>query len=189
MVELKLKSSRILIDFSFFAAIALFLLTNGGFGMAALCACGIHELSHLVLMIIFGIPADEILFYGAGIRISSREISRAGKLPRALILIAGCAGNLVAAAVMLIVGNNVASVINMLTAFFNILPIGSLDGAQLLKNFAVSRCKPENVDKVMRIAGIGSAVLLLAVVILIGGASFYFSIIILYIVFLCCLKT
>lgn len=189
MIELKIKNTYVRLSFTFFLSVALFLLTNGGFGFAALCACGIHELSHLVLMIIFGIPADEILFYGAGIRISSREISRTGKLPRALILTAGCVGNLVAAAVMLIAGNNVASAINLFTAFFNILPIGSLDGAQLLKNFAVSRCKPENVDKIMRIAGIGSAVLLLAVVIFIGGASFYFSIIILYIVFLCCLKT
>ncbi|MCH5207315.1 MAG: hypothetical protein J1F04_00405 [Oscillospiraceae bacterium] len=189
MIEFKVVNTYLQFSFTFFVTTAFFLITNSGFGMAALCACGIHELSHLVLMIIFGIPADEILFYGAGIRISSREISRAGKLPRALILIAGCAGNIIAAAVMLIAGNNVASAINLFTSFFNILPIGSLDGAQLLKNFAVSRYKPENVDKVMRIAGIGSAVLLLAIVILIGGASFYFSIIILYIVFLCCLKT
>lgn len=189
MVELRIKNTCVKFSFTFFASAAFFLLTNSGFGMAALCACGIHELSHLVLMIIFGIPADEIMFYGAGICISSREISRASKLSRTLILTAGCAGNLIAAAVLLFTGQNVAMTINLFTAFFNILPIGSLDGAQLLKDFAVSYCKPENVDKIILAAEIGSVVLLSAVVILFGGVSFSLSIIILYVVLISCLKT
>ena len=189
MIEFKLKSSRILIDFSFFAVIALFLLTNSGFGMAALCACGLHELSHLIMMIIFRVSADEILFYGAGICISSREISRADKLPRILILTAGCAGNIFAAAFLFLMGHNVAAVINLLTAFFNILPIGSFDGAQLLKYFAISRCKPENVDKIVRFAEIISAVMLSVIVILFGGISISLTVIILYIVFISSIKS
>ena len=188
MIEIQLKNTYVRLSFTFFASAALFLLTNSGFGMAALCACGIHELSHLVLMLILGVPADEILFYGAGIRISSREIDRTGKLSRALILTAGCAGNLIAATVLILMRHNIAAAINLFTAFFNILPIGSLDGAQLLKDFAVSRFKPENVDKIMRAVGIVSAVLLSAVVFFFGGASFYLSIIILYVVFVSCLK-
>ena len=188
MVEFKLKKTVLRLDFSFFLAAALFLLTNSGFGLAALCACGIHEFSHLIMMIIFGIKADEILFYGAGIRISSKEINYAEKLPRALILAAGCAGNLAAAAVMLVIGNSVAAAINLFTALFNLLPIGALDGAQLLKNAAVSRCKPENVDKILRAAEIISAALLITFVLIFGGVSFSLAAVLIYIVMLSCIK-
>lgn len=176
-------------DFSFFAVIALFMLTQAGFGLAALCACGIHELSHLAFMTVFGVYADEILFYGAGIRISSQEISRTGRIQRTLILSAGSLGNIIAAAVLIMLGNYVAAAINLFTAFFNLLPIGSLDGAQLLKDFSISRCKPENVDKIMRAAEIISLVVLIAAAVCLGGfSSFSFSLIILYIVLVSCIK-
>ena len=138
MVELKLKQTVIRFDFSFFAVISIFLLTNSGFGFAALCACGLHELSHLIMMIILGIRADKIVFYGAGICISSKETDRAGVFKRMLILSAGCIGNIIFAGVLFAVGNKVAAAINLFTALFNILAIGSLDGAQILKYFVIS---------------------------------------------------
>lgn len=188
MIEVRIKNTCVRLSFTFFAVLALFLLTNSGFGFAALCACGLHELCHLIMMIIFGIKADEILFYGAGICISSREISRAETFPRIIILSAGCIGNLIAALILIYSGNNVAAAINLFTALFNILPIGSLDGAQLLKYFAISFCKPENVDKIMRIAGIVSIIVLAAVFFFSGGISFSLSAIILYVVIISCLK-
>ncbi len=139
-------------------------------------------------MIVFGIKADEILFYGAGICISSREISRAEAIPRIIILSAGCIGNLFAALLLNCTGNTVAAAINLFTALFNILPIGSLDGAQILKFIAVSCCKPENVDKIMRFAGIISAIILASVIFCSGGISFSLGAIILYIVIISCLK-
>lgn len=181
MIEFRIRKTVVRISFTFFAAAALFLLTNSGFGIAALCACGIHELSHLILMIAFGVRADEILFYGAGICISSREINRAEKIPRILILSAGCIGNLVSAIILLFFGNSIAAAINLFTALFNILPIGSLDGAQILKYEAVSRCKPENVDRVIFFAGVISAVFMGAALILFGGFSFSLAVILLYI--------
>lgn len=188
MIEVKIKNTCVRLSFTFFAVTALFLLTNSGFGFAALCACGLHELCHLIMMIVFGIKADEILFYGAGICISSREISRAEAIPRIIILSAGCIGNLFAALLLNCTGNTVAAAINLFTALFNILPIGSLDGAQILKFIAVSCCKPENVDKIMRFAGIISAIILASVIFCSGGISFSLGAIILYIVIISCLK-
>lgn len=188
MIEVRIKNTCVRLSFTFFAVTALFLLTNSGFGFAALCACGLHEFSHLIMMIVFGIKADEILFYGAGICISSRGISSAEAIPRIIILSAGCIGNLIAALLLICAGNNVAAAINLFTALFNILPIGSLDGAQLLKYFVISFCKPENVDKIMRFAGIVSAIILAAVIFCSGGISFSLGAIILYVVIISCLK-
>lgn len=181
MIEFWIRKTAVRISFTFFAACALFLSTNGGFGIATLCACGIHELSHLIMMTAFRVNADEILFYGAGICISSREINRAEKIPRIMILSAGCIGNLISAVILLIFGNNIAAAINIFTAVLNILPVGSLDGAQILKYVTVSRCKPENVDKVMFYAGIISVVLMVTAVLIFGGFSFSSAVILLYI--------
>ncbi len=78
-------------DFSFFAVIALFLLLdNTGFGVMALAACAVHELAHMFVMAMFGIFADEITFYGAGIRITSARTEFAKPAVKVLVLSAGC---------------------------------------------------------------------------------------------------
>ena len=182
MIEVKIKNTFVRFSFTFFAAVALFLLTESGFGLAALCACGIHELSHLIMMIIFGVNADEILFYGAGIRISSREISSSGTIRQMLILFAGCAGNIAAAAVMLVVGNIVAAAINLIIALFNLLPFGVLDGAQLLKIAAVKFCKAENVDKLLRAVEILTLVAVILSVCYFSKYSIFVIVFILYFV-------
>lgn len=155
MIELKLRKTVVELRFSFFAVVALFLfLKSYLFGIAALAACGIHELAHLAIMTIFGISADRITFYGAGICISSKETEYAKTGARALILLAGALANFAAAAFLHIVGNDAASAVNLLTGILNLLPIGELDGAQLLKLAVIKICRPENVDKTVRLFGI-----------------------------------
>ena len=170
MIELRLKQTQVRLDFSFFAVITLFLLLDdSGFGIAALCACGLHELAHLSLMLLFGITADKITFYGAGIRISSDSTDRAKPFAKALILSAGCAANFIAAAVFRFLGNDAAAAINLFTGIFNLLPLGELDGASLLKMLAIRVCRPENVDKVTKAAGMISVALAAATAIFFVG--------------------
>ena len=188
MIELKLKKTAIRLDFSFFAVIALFLFVkNSLFGLAALAACAFHELSHLAVMAAFGISADKITFYGAGIRITSRGAENAPVYQRILVLSAGAAANFAAAAFFLISGNDLAAVINLFTGAFNLLPFGELDGAAILKIFVIKNCRPENVDKITRRVRIISAVLagvvLLAVL---KNAPFVLCAVALYIVILGC---
>lgn len=159
MIQFSIKNTRVRFDFTFFAVMAFFLMTDGGaFGFSAILACALHEISHLVMMIIFSIPTETITFYGAGIRISSEKILRAPRLQRNIILLAGSAGNLIFAAVLWISGEKIAAFINLFTGIFNLLPIGEYDGAVLLRNLVIRRCKAENVDLVMKTAGIISAI-------------------------------
>ncbi len=158
MIELKLKKTTIRLDFSFFAVIALFLFVKDSlFGLAALAACAFHELSHLAVMAVFGISADKITFYGAGIRITSRGAENAPIFQRILVLFAGAAANFAAAAFFHLTGNDLAAAINLFTGVFNLLPFGELDGAALLKILVIKNFRPENVDKIMRTVGIISA--------------------------------
>lgn len=170
MVELKLKRTLLRLDFSFFAVIALYLLLDeSGFGLAALAACAMHETAHFIAMALFGVHLEKLTLYGAGIRISSSEAERAKPLQRAVILSAGCAVNFAAALVFRRLGEYSASAVNLFTGAFNLLPIGVLDGAGLLKMLVIRCCGAERIDAVMRTAGVVSAVVCAGAVIVFGG--------------------
>lgn len=170
-------------DFSFFAVLALFMLFDkGGFGLTALICCVLHELAHLIVMLILGILADVITFYGAGIRISSSRIEYEKPFRRTLVLSAGCAMNFLCAVIFARLGYDLAAVISLFTGIFNLLPIGELDGAALTKMWIIRVCKPENVDRVMNIIGVITAVICAAAVIAVGGFSVTLPITIAYLI-------
>lgn len=178
-------------DFSFFAVIAFFLLTDGGmFGFSAILACALHETSHLIMMIIFAIPVDVIAFYGAGIRISSSKIHKAPTFRRNIVLLSGSLGNFIFATVLFLFGEQLAALINLFTGLFNLLPIGEYDGAALLKGFAIRHFKAENVDLIMKIAGIASAAICVFLVIFFTrGFSLTLISTIVYLICAWCFKT
>ncbi len=190
MIQINLKSTLIQMDFSFFAVIAFFLMTDGGmFGFSAILACALHETSHLIMMIIFAIPVDMITFYGAGIRITSSQIQKATSFRRSIVLLAGSLGNFIFAAVLLLFGEQLAALINLFTGLFNLLPIGEYDGAALLKSFAIKHFKAENVDLILKIAGIASAVIcVFLVVFFTRGFSLTLISTIVYLIFAWCFK-
>lgn len=170
MIQFSIRNTRVRFDFTFFAVIAFFFMTDGGlFGFSAVLACALHEISHLIMMIVFSIPTETITFYGAGIRISSKEIELAPRAKRNVVLLAGSAGNLIFAAVLWISGEKIAAFINLFTGIFNLLPIGEYDGAVLLRNLAIRRCKAENVDFVMKAAGVVSVIAGTFFMLLFGG--------------------
>ena len=150
MVELKLKRTLLRLDFSFFAVLALYLLLDeSGFGLAALAACAMHETAHFIAMTAFGIPVEQLTLYGAGIRITSSKIDNVKLYRKAVILCAGCIANFAAVIVFWGLGNYSACAVNLFTGIFNLLPMGELDGARLLKMLAVRHCKAEKVDKIL----------------------------------------
>ena len=172
MVELKLKQTLLRLDFSFFAVIALYLLLDeSGFGLAALAACTMHETAHFIAMTVFGVPVEQLTLYGAGIRITSLKIDSIKPYRKAVILCAGCIANFAATLVFWKMGKYEAAAVNLFTGIFNLLPMGELDGARLLKMFAVRYCKAENVDRVMKIASAVSAIVCAAAFVCAGGAA------------------
>ncbi len=172
MLELKLRKTILCLDFSFFAVIALYLLLDeSGFGLAALCACALHETAHFVAMALFGVPAERVTLYGAGIRITSSQIEFVPTFQKTVILSVGCLTNFAAALVFYRLGELGAFAVELFTGIFNLLPLGALDGAGLLKMLVIRRCKAEDVDRVMKTASVFSAVLVAAAVIFVGGAA------------------
>ncbi len=174
MIEFKLNGTALRLDFSFFAVITLFFLSGDyGFGISSLILCAAHELSHLAFMCYFGVKADALTFYGAGIRITSRGTERLSCKKQAVVYFAGCAMNFALAALLRLTGCGMGAAISLFTGIFNLLPIGELDGARLAKMFVLRYCQPENVDRIMRALSIISAVICAAVLIVLrNGVSF-----------------
>ena len=169
MVELKIRRTSLRLDFSFFAVVAIYLLLDeSGFGLAALSACAMHETAHLIAMALFGVPVRQLTLYGAGIRITAR-LDKVKQLYKVIILSVGCVANFAAAFVFWKLGEYGAFAVNIYTGIFNLLPIGELDGAKLLKAAVVKRCRAENVDKILKISAIMTSTVCLFAVIVVGG--------------------
>ena len=187
MLELKLKRTLIRLDFSFFAVVALYLLLDeSGFGMAALAACFMHETAHFIAMALCGVQANSLTLYGAGMRISSAALEHARPLRKAIILSAGVFANFIAAALFWGSGCLGAAAVNLFTGLFNLLPIGELDGAQILKMLLIRHCRAERVDGYMKLAAcISAAITAVGVVLVCGEAPLTFVITAVYIIIMC----
>ena len=171
MIELRLNKTTLRLDFSFFAVLSVFLLYDRlGTGIAALCACISHELSHLIVMRYFGIRADSVTLYGAGIKISSEETERAAAGKQLAVFAAGSLMNLALAAAFALLGHSSLAVINLLTGLFNLLPMGEFDGARILKLAVLRFGSPEKVAPAERLGNILSAAAV-AVLVFAGGAG------------------
>ncbi|MGN1341337.1 MAG: peptidase M50, partial [Oscillospiraceae bacterium] len=175
MIEFKMSRMALRLDFSFFAVLALFFwLDSSGFGLTALAVCAVHELGHLAVMHACGILPESVTFYGAGIRISSREVESRSPAVQAAVYSAGCVVNLLLAVILWqFPPLREAAAISLFTGVFNLLPVGEFDGRRLLKLLLIMTVTPDKVDSILRCCGIFSAVLISAAVIFLGrGVSF-----------------
>ncbi len=174
MIEFKTGGTALRFDFSFFAVITLFFLTGSyGFGISSLVLCAAHELSHLAFMSYFGVKADALTFYGAGIRITSAGTERLSPGKQAAVYISGCAMNFAVAALLRLAGCGAGAAVSLFTGAFNLLPIGELDGARLAELLIIRRARPENVDGIMRaLSVISAAVCVILALAFRNGVSF-----------------
>ena len=184
MIELSIHSTRVGFDFSFFAVMALmFFLDSGGLS-AGIAACVIHEMGHLVVMGSTGVSVERILFYGAGIRISA-DLSDSRFGQRLAVLSAGCTANLLSAFVFVALGWNLGVASSIATALFNLLCLGELDGAAIIRLFCERYLSPTAEKRVLLIMRLISGVLCAAMVFMLNGdVSLTLLITLVYIMFL-----
>lgn len=117
--------------FSFFAVLGLLVCLDKD-GMSLLCAaaCVLHELGHIVVMMIEHRPPLSVTLYGGGIHISGGSTS----------FLSASAGVIVNFIMFLLFGViswktqkiRLFGAVNLLIGVFNLLPIGNLDGRLIL---------------------------------------------------------
>lgn len=172
MIELKLKHTALRWDFSFFAVLALFFwLDSSGFGLTTLGVCAAHELAHLAVMKICGISPEFITFYGAGIRITSRQTNLSSPQVQAAVYSAGCLMNFLLAAALYALDARGAAVVSLFTGLFNLLPVGEFDGRALLRILLIRSAPPEKVDGILTFCGAVSVAVCGVAVAVVGGGG------------------
>lgn len=167
MIELMIGKTSLRLDFTFFAVMSLYFLTESSELIAGVAACVIHEMSHLVVMKLLHVPIKEVLFYGAGIRISA-VLDTSTCAVKTSCLAAGVAANSVVCAVAFAMDGYLFSAVNLVTGMFNLLPVGEFDGAQLLRMLLLRYSPPERIDSVMKLAGCVAILLCSAIIFMIS---------------------
>lgn len=153
MLELRLKYYCLSFDFTFFAVLALYsLLDRSGYALLFLLACLCHEAGHLFVMKCSGFKVDRVLFYGKGMKIECDE-----KCRTIAVLLAGCTTNFLLAFLFFTVyeqnsiQNKIFVTANVLVGLMNLIPIGSLDGENLLRKLLFYTMKPQTAERILLI--------------------------------------
>ena len=143
-MEFNLRGIKVGFSFEFFAVIALYMLLDRmGIGLLALAAIVIHEGGHILAMRAVRAPIVSLGFYPFGIKLNQGE-NRLSYAQEIFIFTAGPGSNLLTAAIcgiilqMLAVFSETLAAfltVNILLAVFNLLPVGRLDGGQIVKSF------------------------------------------------------
>lgn len=170
MISVKVKNTELCLDFSFFAAIAIFaFFDKTGLGLASLAMCMLHESAHLIVMLILAVTPDRIKFYGAGIAISARSLDSRGDMVRAAVYSSGCLLNFILALIFLLCGNGLFSAINLCIGVLNMLPVGELDGARILRLISERFFEPYRTERLLRICSAVSVVLCVVIFFVVRG--------------------
>lgn len=139
------KGIKISISYLFIAIVGLFLINDrSSVAKNVILTTAIHELGHLTAMSFFNCVPKSISLQSFGIKIEKSSEISLGYLKETAIYFAGPAINLICAAVLYgiyVLDKNMsvsiyqAAVIHVFTACFNMLPIGVLDGGNILRCF------------------------------------------------------
>ncbi len=133
MIVFNIGKIQVRMDFSFFAVLCIcFFLDKSGVCLLSVLAAAAHELGHFAVILLCGAPPDSLTFYGAGIRIGCayQRLAFWGQL---CVLAAGCCTNLLLFAAAMLCGAEKFAAVNLVTCAFNLLCIGQLDGALIVR--------------------------------------------------------
>lgn len=139
MIELEVGRIRVCFDFSFFAVIAIYTLFGGFYPVYSIIAAIIHECSHILAMLYQRRKIDCILFYGGGIKLfcNMNSVSFSS-------LAAGCCANFIVAFIFFAIYEQnlnclIFALCNLLIGIYNLLPLGCLDGKNILLKICEDR--------------------------------------------------
>ncbi|MEG2295822.1 MAG: hypothetical protein RSB96_03670 [Oscillospiraceae bacterium] len=124
---------KIKMTYTFFLVMVLFLAFDKlGLSVLVLSSILLHELGHIIMMYLFGQKINRISFDFYGINISKTQINLSF-IRELIVASSGIIMNGIILFISIFVLKNVhLSYINLCIILFNLLPIGRLDGGQIL---------------------------------------------------------
>lgn len=159
-MRFNIKGIDISFDFWFFFTVAAFLLSDkSGLGGLIILSILLHEMAHLFCMLLFGVRVNGVEFKAFGVAIKENELFKLPAAKEAFVYFAGPLCNLVLA---ILAANyfgrsyvgDMAALINVIIAAFNLLPVACLDGGNILKALLGHYFVPAKVFAVSRAASL-----------------------------------
>lgn len=167
LVSFSIGNLNINLQYSFFLVVSLFLIWDKtGWATLVLISVAMHELSHLLLMLIFHVKIDSLTFCPFGINIQKASGFPLSYGREALIYFAGPLCNLILAAaawaVPIVVSGQAEYLsnwqaffaVNLVMGLFQLVPILPLDGGQLLSCFAGHMLTPQGAYAFSMVVGL-----------------------------------
>ncbi len=149
----------------YFAALLTFLfaLFPGGYAPLGLLCCVLHETGHLIFIKFCGGKIKAINFGVYGMRITPAANLNLSPLKEAAVCFGGPLVNLILFSLSFLAESRAFAAINLAMALFNLLPIESTDGGNILYNILMYKTGEEKAKAALKIM---SAVFLFFVYIL-----------------------
>lgn len=155
-MQFNIKNVKISFDFWFFFTIAAFLLSDkSGLGGLIILSILLHEISHLLAMLLFKVDVGGVEFKAFGVAIKENGLFKLPALAEAFVYFAGPLCNFLLAFLgakyfgRSYVGDMFV-LINLVIAAFNLLPVACLDGGNILKALLGHYFVPAKVFAIMR---------------------------------------
>ena len=149
-MKLDIGKTEFKIDVTFAAAVTLTLiLDESGAGALALFCCIIHEIGHIVCLLLFGEKPKSVTLSFYGIKLE-RSGEYWGRSRETAVYASGPLVNFLFAMCMLPFGVKTknAVIFSLFVGLFNLVPCRPLDGGNLLFLFLGGRMSEEKADKI-----------------------------------------
>lgn len=156
MLRLRIGGVEVSATFWFFAVLAAFALSGDGvLFYYLLLPVIVHELGHLVVMAVCGVGVRGVAFTAGGIDIQRERGQLLGYGRELLVCLGGVLANgLMALWVHLFCFHSMRAMFlvaaNLAVAIFNLAPIGSLDGGQILRLLLAGAMGPDTARRISR---------------------------------------
>lgn len=153
-MKLNLGKTALKINVSFAAVITMMLILDGS-GMCAvgLFCCVIHEVGHIICLVVLGEKPESVEFSFYGIKLERSRRSSLTAAEEMAVYAAGPVMNFVFSAFMLPfssthTGIKTAAAISFCVGIFNLLPCRPLDGGNILSSFLAYTTDEEKAEKI-----------------------------------------
>ncbi len=152
---------RIEVSFLLIAMLALFsFYDKTGIAFCAITAALLHECGHVAAAALSACQIKELSFQPFGIKMRLKKpLSLLDTKRKLLVLSAGCAVNFVCFFLLLALNRKPTNtaLVHLITALFNLLPAGTLDGGRILLELLSLRCPGNRAEQICDIISLLSA--------------------------------
>ncbi len=135
MISFRIKNIKITADMGFLAMLAMVSMNQSRLYMYAFLTCIIHELGHMIQIMLTGGNVEKIAFNGAGIKIIPCRTRLLSVWDDISVLLGGSFVNIFTALILILINHgqyNVFIYMNLILGILNLLPFRCLDGGAVI---------------------------------------------------------